>query len=280
MNALATDTQSRADGLAEMRAAPRHASGARRVLLLLAPVIGVVSFLALWQLAIEVFDIKPFVLPAPSKILGHINSDKSFYWRNARTTVWEAFLAFVIAFLLAMVVATAMALSRFIERAVMPLIVLAQVTPIIAYAPAVVIWVGFELKPILIITSIVCFVPFVVNAVTGLRSVDPSLLELARSVDASRREVFIRLRLPSALPSIFSAARIAVGLALIGAVLGEFFAGVRHGLGYAVKVAQARSLSLQLWGSVYVLALIGGLAILLIGAIERVVLHWHASQRP
>ena len=127
----------------------------------------------------------------------------------------------------------------------MPLAVLIQVTPIIAYAPAIVVWLGFGLKPILVITSLVCFVPFLVNSVAGLRSVDPNLLELARSVDARKRVVFWRLRLPSALPFLFSAARIAVGLALIGAVLGEFFAGTPAGLGYAVKIAQARPIQLH-----------------------------------
>jgi NitT/TauT family transport system permease protein len=109
--------------------------------------------------------------------------------------------------------------------------------------------------------------------------VDPNLLELARSVDASWSEVYFKLRLPSALPNIFAAARIAVGLALIGAVLGEFFSGVRSGLGYSVKLAQARNLSLQLWGSVYVLALLGAVATLLITFLERLSLHWHSSQR-
>ena len=113
-----------------------------------------------------------------------------------------------------------------------------------------------------------------------MRSVDPNLIELARSVDASRREVFVRLRLPSALPNLFSAARIAVGLALIGAVLGEFFAGSRSGLGYSIKLAQARpTLRMQLWGSIYVLAFIGAAATILISTVERFVLHWHSSQR-
>jgi NitT/TauT family transport system permease protein len=174
-----------------------------------------------------------------------------------------------------------MAHSPFIERASLPLAVLIQVTPIIAYAPAIVIWFGFGLKSILVITSLVCFVPFLVNSVAGLRSVDPNLLELARSVDARRRVIFWRLRVPSSLPFLFSAARIAVGLALIGAVLGEFFAGSTEGLGYAIKTAQARPIQLidQLWGSIFVLGLMGGVATLLIGAIERVVLHWHSSQR-
>ncbi|MEP6661880.1 MAG: ABC transporter permease subunit, partial [Acidimicrobiales bacterium] len=150
--------------------------------------------------------------------------------------------------------------------------------PIIAYAPAVVIWLHFGIKPILFITSLVCFVPFLFNAVTGFRSIEPAAHELLRSVNASKREIFFRLRVPSALPYLFSAARIAVGLALIGAVLGEFFAGVSSGLGVAVKVAQNRNLALQLWGSIYVLAFLGAVAITFISLAERVVLRWHSSQ--
>jgi len=179
-----------------------------------------------------------------------------------------------------MIVATLMAHSRFIERAVLPLAVLVQVTPIIAYTPAIVVWQGFGFKSILVVTALVCFVPFLINGVTGMRSVDANLIELARSVDASKREVFFRLRLPSALPNLFSAARIAVGLALIGAVLGEFFAGSSSGLGYTISVAQNRLQShLQMWGAIYVLAFIGATATLLITVAERFALHWHSSQR-
>ena len=258
---------------------PRARTTLGRILLLIAPAAGIVAFLGLWELAIAVYDIQKFALSSPIDILRHLGSDLSFYVDNARTTMWEAFVGFAIAFVLAMLAATAMAQSRFLERAVLPLAVLVQVTPIIAYAPAIVIWQGFGFKPIVIVTSLVCFVPFLINGLTGLRSVDPSLIELARSVDASGTEVFFKLRLPSALPSIFSAARIAVGLALIGAVLGEFFAGVSRGLGYAVKVGQARNLPLQIWGSVFTLAIIGAVATLLITGLERLVLHWHSSQR-
>jgi NitT/TauT family transport system permease protein len=258
----------------------RGAGVARRILRAAAPAIGIAAFLLIWQYGVKLFDIQKFILPRPSDILSSMNGAKAFYWRNARTTMWEAFLGFVIAFVLAMVAATVMAHSRFVERAVLPLAVLVQVTPIIAYTPAIVAWQGFGLRSILIVTSLVCFVPFLINGVSGMRSVDPNLLELARSVDASRREVFFRLRLPSALPNLFSAARIAVGLALIGAVLGEFFAGSTSGLGYAIKVAQNRgTLRLQLWGAIYALGFIGGVATLLISAIERVALHWHSSQK-
>jgi NitT/TauT family transport system permease protein len=245
---------------------------------LVPPVVGVGGFLLLWQLLVTVLDIPQFELPSPSDILRHIGSDPSFYVENARVTMWEAFLGFWLGLAFALVIATVMAHSRFAEQAITPLAVLVQVTPLIAYAPALVIWLGFGLKPILVGTALVCFVPFLFNAVVGFRSIDPAAHELFRSVDASRREVFFRLRVPHALPYLFSAARIAVGLALIGAVLTEFFAGVSSGLGWAIKVAQSRNLALQLWGSIFVLAFMGAAATILIGALERVVLRWHASQ--
>ncbi|MCU1392928.1 MAG: putative transporter permease protein [Ilumatobacteraceae bacterium] len=266
----------------DLLAAERQSGRTRfaKTMRFLAPLIGLAVFFLVWQFGVAIFDIKKFVLPRPSDILSTLNGNKSFYVRNARTTVWEAFLGAFIAFVIAMIVATFMAHSRFIERAVTPLALLVQVTPIVAYAPAIVVWQGFGLHSIVVVTSLVCFVPFLVNGVTGLRSVDPNLIELARSVDASRREVFFRLRLPSALPNLFSAARIAVGLALIGAVLGEFYAGSTRGLGYAIKVAQNRStLRGQLWGCIYVLGFIGAAATLIVNSVERFALRWHSSQR-
>lgn len=255
------------------------AQSIRSVALAIAPAVGVVGFLVVWQAMVRLLDIPRYELPAPWDILRHLASDPGFYWTNGRRTAWEAFLGFSLALVIGVCVGAVMAHSRFVDRALQPLAVLIQVTPVIAYAPAIVIWVHFGLKPILILTALVCVVPFLLNAVTGLRSVDPTTLELARSVDASRREVFWRLRVPSALPFLFTAARISVGLALIGAVLGEFFGGVSKGLGYSVKTAQNRNLPLQLWGSVFVLAFIGSLAIVLIGSLERVLLRWHSSQR-
>jgi NitT/TauT family transport system permease protein len=244
-----------------------------------APVIGVATFLGLWQLATWAFAIERYVLPGPWSIVVHVVDNPAFYARNARTTIWEAFLGFSLAFALAIVAAALMARSRFLERAGLPLSVLIQVTPIIAYAPAVVIWLGPGLRSILTITAIVCFVPFLLNGIAGLRSVDPLLLELARSVDTGELEVLRRLRIPSALPYLLSAAKINVGLALIGAVLGEFFALSTDGLGFAVKVAQSRNLVDQLWGSIFTLALIGSLATLLLTTLERIVLRGHPSGR-
>jgi NitT/TauT family transport system permease protein len=261
---------------------PRAASAEqpwRRVALGMAPIVGVLVPLLVWQAYVKVADVKQIVLPAPWDVLDHIWSDPGFYVDNARPTLWEALVGFVIGFVVALAWAIVLAHSRFLERAAMPWIILLQVTPLIAYAPAIVIWRGLGFQSVVLITAICCFVPFLVNGIIGLRSVDPSLLELSRSVDASRWEVLLHLRLPSALPNLFSGARIAVGMALMGAVLGEFFGGVSSGLGFAIKVGQQRALTLQLWGSVFVLAFLGSLAISVLTLVERFVLHWHASQR-
>lgn len=251
----------------------------RRIALGIAPVIGVLVPLLVWQAYVKIADVKQQLLPAPWDVLDHIWSDPGFYVDHARPTLWEALVGFAIGFVVALAGAIVLAHSRWLERAAMPWIILVQVTPLIAYAPAIVVWRGFGFRSVVLIAAICCFVPFLVNGVAGLRSLDPNLLELARSVDASRREVLLHLRLPSALPNLFAGARIAIGMALMGAVLGEFFGGVRSGLGYAIKQAQNNALTLQLWGSVFVLAFLGSLAISLLTLVERFVLHWHASQR-
>jgi NitT/TauT family transport system permease protein len=258
---------------------PRPDRRVRAVWLGFAPVIGVLVPLLVWQAYVMIADIEQVVLPAPWDVLVHLADDPGFYLENAWPTLKEAAAGFVVGGVVALIGAAVLAHSRWMERAAMPWIILLQVTPLIAYAPALVIWRGFGFQSVVLITAICCFVPFLVNGLIGFRSVDPNLLELARSVDAGRLEVLAQLRLPSALPNIFSGARIAVGMALLGAVLGEFFGGVSSGLGFSIKVAQNRGLTLQLWGSVFVLAFLGSLAISLITITERVVLHWHASQR-
>ncbi len=129
-----------------------------------------------------------------------------------------------------------------------------------------------------LVAALFAFVPFVSNLFTGLRSVEPATLELLRSVDASRWEVLVRLRLPQCLPNLFAAARICVGLALVGATVGEWLGGATGGLGVQIRTAQARTLIDQLWGSIVTLAVMGVACTLLVGALERVLLRWHSSQ--
>ncbi len=245
---------------------------------LLAPVTGLLALFGGWEVYVRLADVSPLTLPAPSRILRHLAGDPGFYLSNGWVTLVEAMIGFVLALVVALAVATAMAHSRFVERATMPIIVLVQSTPVAVMAPVFLLWFGFSPAPKILVAALFAFIPFVANALTGLRSVDRDTLELMRSVDASRREILWHLRLPHALPGLFAAARICVSLALVGAVIGELYGGSTRGLGYQARIAQSRSLVDQLWGSVLSLALIGIVLTLAVMALERRTLRWHTSQ--
>jgi NitT/TauT family transport system permease protein len=257
---------------------PVSARSGRSLARNLAPAVGLTLLFGLWELYVRAAGVSPLILPRPSRVVAHVADNPGFYLRNGRVTVSEALAGLLLAFATAMVVATAMAHSRFVERATLPVIVLVQSTPVAALAPVFLVWFGFGPAPKVAIAALFAFVPFVTNALIGLRSIDADSWEVLRSVDASRWEVFWRLRLPHALPALFAAARICVSLALVGAVIGELYGGSIEGLGYQVRTAQARSLVDQLWGSIFCLALVGIVSTLTVVMVERRVLRWHSSQ--
>ncbi|MXW95844.1 MAG: ABC transporter permease [Acidimicrobiaceae bacterium] len=262
-------------GVEEPPEAPRRP--VRRAALLVAPFAGLTAFFVGWELYVVVRNLRPLTLPLPSDVIIHVVENPGFYSRNGLVTIQEAFWGFWIAFFAALFVATWMAHSQFVERATMPVIVLMQSTPVAVLVPIFLLWFGFSPWPKILTAMLFAWVPFVANALIGLRSIDSETHELLRSVNASRWEIYWRLRIPHSLPYLFAAGRICVGLALVGAVVGEFF-NSREGLGNAARVAQSRLLVDQLWGSVFVLAFIGVAFVLLLIAVERRVLRWHSSQ--
>ena len=249
----------------------------RRALLWIAPFAGLTIFFVGWEMYVHIRNLRPLTLPLPSDVIRHVVENPGFYAQNGWVTVQEAFWGFLIAFAAALFVATWMAHSQFVERATTPVIVLMQSTPVAVLVPIFLLWFGFSPWPKILTAMLFAWVPFVANALIGLRSIDEDTHELLRSVNASRWEVYWRLRFPHSLPYLFAAGRICVGLALVGAVVGEFF-NSRDGLGNAARVAQSRLLVEQLWGSVFVLAFIGVFFVLLLIAVEKRVLRWHASQ--
>ena len=253
-------------------------SAVRRLAHLVSPLVGLIALFGGWELYVRASGVSPLTLPAPSRVLRHLAAEPTFYLRNGWVTLSEALIGFFIALAVALVVAVIMAHWRFAERATIPIIVLIQSTPVAVLAPVFLLWFGFSPTPKILVAALFAFVPFVSNALTGLRSIERDTLEVLRSVDAGRWEILWHLRLPHALPSLFSAARICVGLALVGAVIGELYGGSTQGLGYQARIAQSRSLVDQLWGSVLSLALMGIVLTLLVMALERRVLKWHTSQ--
>ncbi|MEZ5377238.1 MAG: ABC transporter permease [Acidimicrobiales bacterium] len=249
----------------------------RRPWLALAPFSGIAGLFLVWELYVRAFDVRALTLPPPSRIVVHVFENLGFYADNAATTVTEGAVGFVLAFVMAMIVATAMAHSTFVERASWPVLVLIQSTPIVVLVPVFIRWLGFGMAPKIAIAALFAFVPFVSNAVTGLRSVDADRLDLLHSVNASDREIFWRLRLPSALPALFAAGRICIALSLIGAVIGEYYGSSTSGLGTVSARAASRSFVDQQWGSIFVASFVGIAATSILLVCERRVLRWHAS---
>lgn len=246
---------------------------------LVAPVVGVLGFLLAWELLVRAFDVRPFILRAPSRIITYLFDHLDDYAGAAWVTIMHAGVGLLLALLIALMIGAAMAASPFVEQATQPVLTLVQVTPFVAYIASVVLWLGSGTRPAVFIVALVCMPAFAFATVDGMRSADPAARELLASVDASRWEVLWRLRLPSATPSLFTTARYNVGLALIAAYLVEGGNFANEGLGAIGKRAAALNEGDALWAAVFAMAIIGSLSLVAISLGQRFALHWHASQR-
>ena len=243
---------------------------------ILPPVVALGVAGVAWELWTRLTDTPTYIVPAPSVVLDRLMGDLLYFIGEGMVTLAEALAGFALGTLVALVGATLMTQSRFIERSLLPLAILVKVTPVVAVAPLFVIWFGFGPAPKVLIVALITFFPVLVNAVTGFRSVDRGAMNFLRSVRASRREIFLKLRVPSAMPYLFSAFRVSAPLAVIGAVIGEWFSADR-GLGSVIIVAHANLDMPTLFSAIFVLSFMGiGLTILL-SVIEKRALFWHES---
>lgn len=242
-----------------------------------APLLAFAGLLGTWEVAVRAFRIKELILPAPSAIAAAVGED----WRGWMAAAWvtgqEAFLGFLIALAVALVLAVAATASPALERAMLPVVTVVQLVPVVALAPALVIGLGFGQTPRVLVAALITFAPLTLNAIVGLQAVEADALEVMRSVDASSWEILVKLRLPHALPFLAAATRVCVGLALIGAMVAEW-QGSSEGLGYAFTRAQRSLATDRMWASVFVLAIMGVITLGGIGVLERRLLRWRPSR--
>jgi NitT/TauT family transport system permease protein len=231
-----------------------------------------------WELWVHMRDTPVYILPAPSKVLDRLFSDLGFFARQGWTTLYEAVLGFFLGSSVAVLGAIVMAHSRLLERGLFPLAVLVKVVPMVAVAPLFVIWFGFGPMPKVAVAALITFFPVLVNAITGFRAVHPNALAFLQSLHASGVEVFLKLRVPSSLPYLFSAFKVAVPLSVIGAVVGEFF-GASKGLGHLIVVANNNLDMPTLFAAIISLAILGITLVLLLSVLEKRLLFWHESLR-
>ncbi len=255
---------------------------APRTLKIALPVLLGLGFLGGWEALVMAFDIKPFVLPAPSAIGSALIENWSNLWAAAWVTLRITALAFLLALIGGVGLAVLFTQSRVLELALFPYAVVLQVTPVVAIAPLILIWVGLDRveTALLILAWIVAFFPILSNTTLGLKSTDPNLRELFALYGASRWQVLTRLQLPNALPYILAGMKISGGLALIGAVVAEFVAGSGAATGLAWRIVEAgnRLQIPKMFAALLLLSMLGVAIFFLLSWLEHYLLRrWHES---
>ena len=185
---------------------------------------------AAWEMATGVWDIQAWLLPAPSAIAKAAVDARALLGPHLVQTVVETLVGFAVALIGGLVMALLIDVSATMRRALYPLLVVSQTIPIIAVAPLLVIWFGYGLLPKVIVVGLVCFFPIVVGTADGLRSTDPDLIALLQSMGATRRQVFLKVRVPASLPGMFTGIKVAITYSVVGAIIGEWV-GASRGLG-------------------------------------------------
>ena len=245
-----------------------------------APAVAVFALgLAAWQWFLpDVLGVEDFLLPRLSDVLRALIEERDLLLRGAWITLKEAVGGFVLGSGTAIIAALVLARWRPFGNALMPYMIAANAIPIIAFAPITNAWFGL-LSPWskVTIAAVLCFFPVLVNTLRGLTSVDPESIELMRSYAAPEREVFRRVRIPSSLPYVFSALKVATVLAMIGAVVGDYFGGSLEALGIVVLSAVNLSRYATSWAAILVASIMGIAFYATIAGIERYVLSWHPS---
>ena len=243
---------------------------------LLPPAVAVALLIGGWELWTRIGSVPVYIVPGPSVVAARLFGDLGYFGTHGASTLMVALAGFVVGSTVAIGYATLMAHSRLLERTLYPLAILAKVVPIVVWALLFVIWFGFGSFPKVLIAALISFFPVMVNALTGLRSVNPGALDFFNSVHASRREIFFRLRAPSSLPYLFAGFRIAIPLSVIGAFVSEYFTG-DQGLGSVISVAHSNLDMPTVFSATLVLAFMGIALTVLTSLLERRLLFWHES---
>ncbi len=233
----------------------------------------IVAMIAAWQIGVGITGVPKWLLPSPLDVANTIVADRELITMHVGRTVQEATIGFIVAAILGISLGFAMDAWPLARRVLYPPLIGSQTVPIIAIAPLLVIWFGYDIVPKVMVVALICFFPMVVSTIDGLASVDRDYANLVRAMGGSEREVLRRVRIPGALPSIFSGARIAVTYSVIGAVVGEWV-GASRGLGIYMVRAADQMLTERVFAAIVLCAVLSIAFFLLIAGIERLAIPW------
>jgi NitT/TauT family transport system permease protein len=238
-----------------------------------------IALLALWELYVTAGHVSVQVLPSPIAIVQALFANWNVIYDNTLPTLLETVLGLTIAAILGLLLAVALDSSSWVRRAVYPMLITSQTIPIIALAPLLLIWIGYDIRPKLIIVTLYCFFPIAVATVDGMASAQPELLKLLYSMRATRWQILRLVRLPGAMPAFFSGLRIAAAYSVVGAIFGEYV-GAEKGLGIYMQKAANSFATIDVFAAILVTTILSLLLFGLVSLIERIALPWyHGSTR-
>jgi NitT/TauT family transport system permease protein len=245
----------------------------QRIINWLAPVGFFTLIIAAWEFLVRVFSVPQYLLPTPSAIAVDFASSINSLLFHAGITLWEAFLGFLLANALGILLAIAFAHSKTLEKGFYPFAIALKTTPIIAMAPLLILWFGNGIASKVAAAALIAFFPAIVNTTKGLKSIDSEALDLFKSLSASKWQIFSKLRFPTALPYIFSALKISTSLAVVGAIVGEFV-GANKGIGFVILVSSYHLEIVKMFSAVIAAALTGIIFFWVVSFIEKRVVFW------
>ena len=270
-----TETQSAAGSVYGLRVAARQT--ARSLGAVWPSAVAVVVLLLLWQAYVVVSGIDQQLLPTPGAVWNALTTQRQALWDNMLVTLWETVIGFGVALATGILFGVAIDLSPWLRRALYPLLVATQAVPLIALAPLLVLWFGSGMISKVIVVTLMCFFPIVVALADGLRGADPELIKLFRSFGAGPVRIFWSVRLPGALPALFSGVRIAIAYSVIGAIIAEYVGAVA-GLGLYMTLKQHSFSTAGVLATFVVAALLSFALFALVALVERLALPWYYTQ--
>ncbi|MEV4265441.1 ABC transporter permease [Kribbella sp. NPDC049584] len=242
------------------------------------PIIGLAAAIALWWGATVVFSIAPYLLPTPWDVAVKFFDQPGVLLSETGTSLLETLEGFVLAIVIGVPIALVIVRSVILERLVYPLLLMVNSIPKVAVAPLLVVWMGFGQWPKVVMVLLMCFFPIVISTAQGMKSTPTELVELMRSLNATRAQEFFKLRLRYAMPQIFTGFKVAISLAVIGAVIGEFV-GATKGLGYVIQQSGASADTTLAFAAIMLLSVMSIILFYGLVLLEHLLLPWAQEKR-
>lgn len=242
------------------------------------PYLGILVLLGVWEIAVRIMELPAYLLPTPSEIVLEMIDKFDDILEHSWVTAYEMLAGYFLAIAVAVPMAIAITASPAFDRFITPILLFFQTVPKISLAPLFLVWFGVGIMPKVLVAFLISFFPIIIDTAVGLRSIPPEMIDLARSMGATRFQIFTRFRLPTSLPYLFSGLKVASTLAVVGAVVGEFV-GADKGLGYLLLVANSNLLTALMFGTIFALTAQGLILFYLIQVLENWLIPWHITVR-